>query len=259
MSGGWILWPCHGSSPSQTPVNVRHAGPATPGRWGSRDGLEARGHIQCSSLTLEQTHMFTWTQTRSLLSLELLVFLGAKHSTPALLRRCARSHTRSHMYLIWRRICVSISWAGPVFGQVLEADSYPSPSPVTARRIQRKIKQVLCEKHCCHLQCFMHIWIGSASCQSAAGRPRIGSQLCARACTSDGPFLRVQPVRRWRGQSKLLCKHSHVCLKVLLSQAASVDSRSHAFVSHDLFTSYLASVIHYRYISNMPWTSDAWP
>lgn len=109
---------------------------------------------------------------------------------------CTITHTRSHMYLIWRRICVSISWAGPVFGQVLEADSYPSPSRVTARRIQRKIKQVLCEKHCCHLQRFMHIWIGSASCQSAAGRPRIGSQLCALACTADGPFLRVQPVRR---------------------------------------------------------------
>ncbi len=144
---------------------------------------------------------------------------------------CTITHTRSHMYLIWRHICVSISWAGPVFGQVLEADSYPSPSRVTARRIQRKIKQVLCEKHCCHLQRFMHIWIGSASCQSAAGRPRIGSQLCARACTADGPILRVQPVQRWRGQSKLLCKHSHVCLKVLLSQAASVDSgKSQAFV-----------------------------
>ncbi|XDV50867.1 hypothetical protein PO909_019858 [Leuciscus waleckii] len=113
MSGGRILWPCQGSSPSQTPVTVRHAGAeGVTGRAGS---------------------------------------------------------TGSH-------------WAGPIFGQVLEADSYPSPSRVTARRIGRKIKQVLCEKHSCHVDRFMHIWIGSASCQSAAGRPRIGSQLCVCVC-----------------------------------------------------------------------------
>lgn len=44
-----------------------------------------------------------------------------------------------------------------------------------------KIKQVLC----CHVGGFVHIWIGSASCQSAAGHPRIGFS-AASVCSCIG-------------------------------------------------------------------------